>query len=51
MAQTRYLSLVPSITVPMRRVNMGRPSQSRQRCVMVLCLMFDWTLKEPQCGQ
>ena len=37
--------------LPVFSENIGRPSQSRQRCVMVLCLIFDWTLKLPHFGQ
>ena len=37
--------------LPVFSENIGRPSQSRQRCVIVLCLIFDWTLKLPHFGQ
>ena len=37
--------------LPVLRLNRGLPSHSRQRCVMVLCLMPHWTLYEPQRGQ
>ena len=50
-AHSRYPSCVPCITVPVLSENMGRLGQSRQRCVMLLCLMLDWTLKDPQYGQ
>ena len=39
------------MTVPVFGENIGRPSQLRQRCVMVLCLMPDWKLHDPQCEQ
>ena len=47
----RYGIFVPAMTEPVRSVKKGLPSQSRQRCVMLLCLTFACTLKLPQYGQ
>ena len=39
------------MTVPVLTEKNGFLGQSRQRCVIVGCLAFDWTLSVPQCGQ
>ena len=50
-AQVWKPSLLDCITVPVLTLKRGLSGQSRQRCVMDLCVMLHWTLQDPHSGQ